>query len=138
MQSIYSSMALNAPQDFGQPFVLEDFIIVEQPVTASSVPLCAVCHKVTEQMQRCGGCKNLTYCSKVCQVSTLMCNIFVDDSLTFNRHVTGNNTNYYARASLNAPARALITTARSSSQPTGLARNLFGSSTVQMELLSIL
>lgn len=61
-------MSLIAPQDFGQPLVLEDFIPVEQPVTASSPPLCTVCHKTVTASQRCAGCQNIKYCSKSCQV----------------------------------------------------------------------
>lgn len=63
-------MALNAPQDFGQPFVLEDFMPVEPPVTLTSPPLCAVCHNPVSHHQRCRGCKNINYCSKDCQVRT--------------------------------------------------------------------
>jgi hypothetical protein len=65
-------MAPSAPQDFGQPLVLEDFMLVDQPVTADSEPLCAVCHKVVEHAKRCAGCKNIYYCSKDCQVLDLL------------------------------------------------------------------
>jgi hypothetical protein len=64
-------MASSAPQDFGHPFVLEDFMSVDPPVTTSSDPLCAVCHKVVEQTKQCGGCRNINYCSKNCQVFIL-------------------------------------------------------------------
>ncbi|KAH7079836.1 hypothetical protein BKA63DRAFT_590055 [Paraphoma chrysanthemicola] len=60
-------MASNAPQDFGQPMVLEDFIPVEDSITFASPPLCAVCHTPISHHQRCSGCKNINYCSKQCQ-----------------------------------------------------------------------
>ncbi|KAF1851403.1 uncharacterized protein K460DRAFT_351329 [Cucurbitaria berberidis CBS 394.84] len=69
-----------APQDFGQPYVLEDFLPVEQPTT--STLLCAMCHKESSR-QRCSGCKNVKYCSTDCQSShwathKLLCKAFVD------------------------------------------------------------
>ena len=40
---------------------------VEQPVTSTSPRLCATCHITVTIAQRCGGCKNIYYCSKACQ-----------------------------------------------------------------------
>lgn len=62
-------MASIAPQDFGQPLVLEDFIPVHQAVTFTSPPLCASCHVTVTTFQRCAGCKDSNYCSRTCQTS---------------------------------------------------------------------
>jgi hypothetical protein len=42
-------------------------------MTSSSPPLCAACHKYTSHSKRCSGCKNINYCSKVCQVKRSSC-----------------------------------------------------------------
>ncbi|KAF2127882.1 hypothetical protein P153DRAFT_432325 [Dothidotthia symphoricarpi CBS 119687] len=61
-------MSSTAPQDFGQPFVLEDYIPIQQPVTTTSPALCAVCHKPASH-QRCSKCKSINYCSNTCQTT---------------------------------------------------------------------
>ncbi|KAF1914136.1 hypothetical protein BDU57DRAFT_518946 [Ampelomyces quisqualis] len=62
-------MSSTAPQDFGYPLVLEDFMPVIQPPTANSPSHCAVCHAVVNQSKKCSGCKNIIYCSKSCQTA---------------------------------------------------------------------
>ncbi|KZM20284.1 uncharacterized protein EKO05_0003692 [Ascochyta rabiei] len=74
-------MLFNAPQEFGQPLLLEDYVNIQQPVTTSSLSLCAVCH-ITASSQRCSNCKNIHYCSSQCQTCDwpqhkLLCKQFV-------------------------------------------------------------
>ncbi|KAF2820744.1 hypothetical protein CC86DRAFT_428592 [Ophiobolus disseminans] len=81
-------MASSAPQDFGQPLILEDFIPITQPVTAASPPLCAVCHKAVTISQRCKACVNIYYCSKECQTQDwpmhkLVCRAFTKSTCMY-------------------------------------------------------
>lgn len=72
-----------APQDFGQPLILEDFIpgtwkhrvFVFVNADSSDIPqptdsptLCVKCHKDAPK-SRCNACKNIHYCSTACQTS---------------------------------------------------------------------
>jgi hypothetical protein len=60
-------MSTKAPQDFGHPLVLDDYIPIEPPVTNLSPPLCATCHSVVSTWQRCAACKIIRYCDRTCQ-----------------------------------------------------------------------
>ncbi|KAF2627519.1 hypothetical protein BU25DRAFT_340998 [Macroventuria anomochaeta] len=59
-------MASTAPQDFGTPFLLEEYMLVTPLVTPDSPPLCAVCHTPTSPV-RCSTCKTIHYCSSTYQ-----------------------------------------------------------------------
>ncbi|KAF9692203.1 hypothetical protein EKO04_009956 [Ascochyta lentis] len=74
-------MSSTAPQDFGQPLLLDDYVAVQQPITTTSPSLCAVCH-IAASLQRCSNCKNIHYCSSQCQACDwphhkLLCKQFV-------------------------------------------------------------
>lgn len=62
-----NNMSPSAPQDFGTPLLLEDYMTVTPSVTTTSQVLCAVCHSAALP-RRCSTCKSLYYCSPACQI----------------------------------------------------------------------
>ncbi|KAF1936417.1 hypothetical protein EJ02DRAFT_87387 [Clathrospora elynae] len=63
MSSTNITRASSSPQNFGHPFILEEYIPVPEPTTDTK--LCGVCHAPAHD--NCSGCKNILYCSTACQ-----------------------------------------------------------------------